>query len=76
MSHEIIITSVKDSGNEMMEADLVSFEVLKGQPSKDDINQMIENNTTSICNVFYREDDKAGSFIDMNFEFSKDQVIS
>jgi hypothetical protein len=76
MSHEIKITTVKDSGNEMMEADLVSFEVVKGEPDKDDINQLIESNSTSVCNISYREDDKAGSFIDMTFEFTKDQILN
>lgn len=76
MSLEIKITSVKDSGNEMIEAALVCFEVINGEGDKREIYELIENNATSACNIYYCEDDKAGSFVDMNYEFKQDQVVS
>mgnify|MGYP000430150736 CR=1 FL=1 len=73
---EIKITSVTGSGNEMMEADLVSFEVTKGEPSWDEVSQLIEANSVSVCNIEYKEADQCGSFVDMNFQFSRDQILS
>jgi len=76
MPLEIKITSVKDSGDDILEAEIVSFEVIQGEPVKNDIYQLIENNSTAVCNISYQQDDKTGSFIDTNFEFKKDQIIS
>lgn len=75
MSLEIKITSVKCFDNEMIEADLVSFEVINGEGDKRGIYELIENNASSACNIYYCEDNKAGNFVDMNFEFKQDQVV-
>lgn len=76
MSLEIKITSVQDSGNELMEADLVTFTVINGEPDREAIHELIENHTTSTCNINYCENEKAGSFVDTNFVFVQDQIIS
>lgn len=73
---ELEITQVRDSGNELMEADEVRFKVISGEPTEQEISDYLTANATAATNLSYWKDDKSGIFIDLNFEFQKGKIVT
>lgn len=70
------ITSVKDDGNEMFDANCVNFDVIAGTPTAAEVASLIELSSNSVCNIDYNDEVRAGCFIDLNFEYSVGQVLT
>jgi hypothetical protein len=76
MNIEIKITSIKGSPSEVVEAELVEFLTVTGNPNIEEVKELILQNSVSVCNVEYNENSKTGMFTDLNFEFSNNQLVS
>lgn len=73
---ELKVTSVSDGGDDFIEADLVKFEVIVGEPEEHDVCKFLESFSTSACNISYNTKTKSGRLTDLNFEYEVGQTVS
>jgi hypothetical protein len=73
---ELKVVTVKSALIDKPQAERVSFKVVKGEPSIDNVRQVIVNVSKSPFDIHYYSDRKEGSFVDLNYNFNKNQIIS
>lgn len=73
---KLIVNSAVDAGDEHLEANIVKFDVVEGTPSEDEVSDFLMERSTSVCNISYSTEEKAGYFVDLNFEYKAGQMVS